>query len=152
MSRQTFRGGETQRQFIQLKKNISFGSGWLPLLQLHSMWFWNNSNEFTKTLQTGQAQDCIKDQCDQCGHETTVTEHKWMNHKCWNHMYQCTQRDRKLAQKYLLSKHKILRSDINVISVILRLWKGLLHQNRPNMAITNTSATRVKTKQLMWGI
>ena len=36
----------------------------------------NNSNEFTETLQTGQAQDCIKYQCDQCGHETTVTERK----------------------------------------------------------------------------
>ena len=33
-----------------------------------------------------------------------------------SYMYQCTQRDRKLAQKYLLSKHKILRSDINVIT------------------------------------
>ena len=36
----------------------------------------NNSNEFTETLQTGQAQDCIKYQFDQCSHETTVTEHK----------------------------------------------------------------------------
>ena len=63
-------------------------------------------------------------------------------------IYQCTQCDRKLAQKYLLSKHGHLGSDKNVISVtIVESTRVSYPISRPNMVRLNMSATSVITKQ-----
>ena len=45
-------------------------------------WAMLSSQRAAKNLQTGQAQNCIKYQCEQCGHNTMQSEllsseHKW---------------------------------------------------------------------------